>query len=246
MATNRRPRSDIKADSGLVQELDDLKGELGTSSRTSTIRQLLEEYRRLLLEHEEDLEGSRLQADLIKKLVELKREFEKSSREGLPVASSRLMKGDRPALITGTTGAGKTRTIKTLLDGWAGPVFALDVKGVDFPDFETLDLGKVSSYPWASTEGAKKLRFTPTTELSAQGESEAVLQLLALVMRSEGHPLRKWVIVLEEGQRFTKNLPFKEILSEGRVFCRKLLIGSQLSRPFKELLPIYAPMSFEA
>ncbi len=212
MATTRRPRQDIKADSRLVEQLDGLKEELGTSSRTSTIRRLVVHYK----------ESSK-------------------SREGLPVATASIMTDDRPALITGSSGAGKTTTIKALLDGWAGPVFALDVKGVDYVDFEKLDLGKVSSYEWASVDGPTRLRFTPTTELSAQGESEAILQLLALILHQDGHPLKSWVLILEEGQRFAKNSNFKEILSEGRVFCRKILIASQLSRPFRELVPVYVP-----
>lgn len=237
MDTRTRDRKNLGvAQPGLVRKLDSLKRDFDEKSRTGVIKRLVDEY-----QASEDVRDQlrKLQED-VKALVD-----KSNSKEGLPIATSKIMEGDRPALITGSSGAGKTRTIKALLDGWAGPVFALDVKANDYGDFERVDLGKVSGYAWASAADSQRLRFAATSEISSQAECEAVLQLIALAMRQESSPLKRWVVILEEGQRFTKNAPFKEILSEGRVFCRKLLIGSQLSRPFRELVPIYAPMKFD-
>ena len=121
MATTRRPRSDIKADSALVAELDSLKGELGTISRTMTIR-------RLLQEHEAH-----------------KREGKKGE---LPQISSAVMNDSTPVILAGPTGAGKTFQIRRLLEGYQGNIFALDVSG-EYPDLQGVDIGRFFSYPWA-------------------------------------------------------------------------------------------------
>lgn len=196
----------------LTRQLDSAKADFGEATRTGTVR----------------------------RLVEFHREY-RVAKDGILPVTAKMMVDDRPALITGSSGAGKSRTIRELIKDWPGPVFALDVKGVDY-DFERLDLGRISSYDWASAADARRLRFAPSAEISAQAESEAVLQLLSLVMLQSGKPLRNWTVILEEGQRFAKNSSFKVILSEGRVFCRKILIASQASRPFKETVPVYLPM----
>jgi len=208
MATTRRPRSDIKADSELVQELDDLKGELGTSSRTSTIRQLLVHYQESL-----------------------------KSREGLRPVSPAIMKDDRPALVTGTSGSGKTTAVKELLKTWSGPIFVLDVSG-EYSEYSKVDLGKLSGNDWSQ---GGRLRFVPTTEISSQAESEAALQLLNLMIHSQGEPLKSWCIVLEEGQRFLKNTSFKLIIGEARKFTGKILVASQNWRPLKDSVDVFAP-----
>lgn len=43
-ATKRRPGQDIKADIGLIEVLGSLKQELTTTSRTSTVKRLLQYY----------------------------------------------------------------------------------------------------------------------------------------------------------------------------------------------------------
>lgn len=125
-------------------------------------------------------------------------------------------------------------------------VFVLDVKGVDYPGFENVDLGRITSYPWSQEASPKHLRFVPTTELSAQGESEAVLQLLTIVLHQEGSTLKRRILVLEEGQRFSKNTNFREIISEGLVFTKKILVCSQQARSFKESVQVYSPMALRS
>lgn len=81
----------------------------------------------------------------------------------------------------------------------------------------------------------------PQSPFRASSWMEPWPQLLALMLHQEGRP-KSWTLVFEEGQRYTKDANFKEILSEGRVFARKILVSSQLARPFKELVPVYAAM----
>src|SRR5580704_15198110 len=56
--------------------------------------------------------------------------------------------GTRPAIITGSSGSGKSSTVRELLAKWPGNVFAVDVAGVDYPELEPVDLGKFFGTKW--------------------------------------------------------------------------------------------------
>jgi len=141
MATTRRPRLDIKADAGLVASLDSLKPELGTTSRTSTIRALIQSRK--------DSAKSRTKGDL-------------------PRASPSIMRDSTPAIITGPTGSGKTTTIRALLPK-EGSVFVLDVSD-EYPDFERIGLGDFFGYDWAKG-GRIRYVPTNALSATAEGES---------------------------------------------------------------------------
>ncbi len=167
------------------------------------------------------------------------------TREGLiPPASFEVvfMKlGTRPALITGESGAGKTTAVRSLLAGFDGPVFILDVSN-EYPDFQKVDLGAVFSRDWTR---AGRIRFVPNPNVEAsRGEASAVFGHLNY-LKNAGQ-LKDWCLVVEEGHRFSQDPNLRALLIEGRKFCRKVILVTTDFREFGGIAKTFKPKPWES
>lgn len=212
---NKGGRNHIFLPTSVTERLDSLKSEFDATSRPEVIRHLL-------LEHVE----KRLAKDLL-----------------VPAQVEALMQDDRPALITGVSGAGKTCTLKRCLEMWPGPALVVDVSNQYVVDASfTEELPKIamglSSHDWAA---GNRVRFVPASAISSVVECGSVFAQLNLLLKEERRPLEKYLLILEEGQEFVTNKDFNTIVSEGRHYVGKMLIASQKWRSFKDLVGCYLP-----
>ncbi len=165
------------------------------------------------------------------------------TREGAvpPASYERIFKDNRPVVLTGQSGAGKTTTVKELLGEWTGNVFLLDVRD-EYPEFTEVDLGRFFSLKWEREN--QRIRFVPNANKEAsQGEASAIFSHLIFVMGTGA--LKSWVIVTEEAHRFGQDLNLRTLLIEARKFTRKLLIVTTDWRQYADIAQVFKPKPWE-
>lgn len=149
--------------------------------------------------------------------------------------------GSRPVIITGESGAGKTTAARELLSKWGGSAFILDVTD-EYPDFKKVDLGAIFSMNWARAD--RRIRFVPNSNVEAsRGEASAIFGHLNYLKNSG--VLKDWVIVIEEGHRFSQDPNLRALLIEGRKFARKVILVSTDWRVFEGIARVFKPKPWE-
>lgn len=155
-----------------------------------------------------------------------------------PASYDLIFKNDRPGnekpiILTGESGSGKTTTVRNLLSEFGRNVFILDVSNeygerkdeetdkIIFEGLERLDLGKLFSMKWAK-EG-QRVRFVtdPNPDIS-KVEASTIFPRLAYEMHAGN--LAGWLIVIEEGHRFGRDPGLRALLIEARKFCKLILV----------------------
>lgn len=151
--------------------------------------------------------------------------------------------GTRPIILTGESGAGKTTTLKGLLTQWSGSAFVLDVTD-EYPDFKEVDFGGVFSTSLWQKEG-QRVRFVTNQESieAARGEASSIFGHLNY-LKNAGK-LREWVIVVEEGHRFSQDPNLRALLIGGRKFCRKVILVTTDYREFGGIAKTFKPQPWE-
>ena len=152
--------------------------------------------------------------------------------------------GTRPVILTGESGAGKTTTLKSLLSQWSGSAFVLDVTN-EYPDFKEVDFGGVFSTSLWQKE-SQRVRFVTNQESveAARGEASSIFGHLNY-LKNAGK-LREWVIVVEEGHRFSQDPNLRALLIEGRKWCRKVILVTTDYREFSGIAKAFKPEPWES
>ena len=149
--------------------------------------------------------------------------------------------GTRPVIITGESGAGKTTTVRELLSKWTGSAFVLDVTN-EYPDFKKVDLGDIFSANWGRPN--QQIRFISNSNVEAsKGEASAIFGQLNYLKNSGA--LKDWVIVVEEGHRFSQDANLRALLIEGRKFARKVILVTTDYREFSGIAKTFKPKPWE-
>lgn len=150
--------------------------------------------------------------------------------------------GTRPVIITGESGAGKTTTVRELLSKWDGSAFILDVTN-EYPDFRKVDLGAIFSANWERP--GQRIRFVSNPNVEAsKGEASAIFGQLNYLKNSGA--LREWVIVMEEGHRFSHDANLRALLIEGRKFARKAILVTTDYREFAGIARTFKPRPWQS
>jgi len=169
------------------------------------------------------------------------------TREGLiPPASFGMVfekTGTKPVILTGKTGAGKTTTVRSLVSEWEGNTFILDVRGDEYPEFEAIDLGAVfSERLWKGKD--RRVRFISNSNAdAAKGEASAIFGHLNF-LKNTGL-LKNWLIVIEEGHRFSQDANLRALLIEGRKFARKIILVTTDWRVYEGITEVVKPRPWE-
>jgi hypothetical protein len=150
--------------------------------------------------------------------------------------------GTRPVVITGESGAGKTTTVRELLSKWGGSAFILDVTN-EYPDFKRVDLGAIFGANWGKPRQRIRFVSNPNVEAS-RGEASAIFGQLNYLKNSGA--LREWVIVIEEGHRFSQDANLRALLIEGRKLARKVILVTTDYREFAGIARTFKPRPWEA
>lgn len=144
--------------------------------------------------------------------------------------------GTKPVIMTGESGAGKTTAVRELLSRWSGSVFILDVTN-EYPDLGRVDLGQIFSRKW---EKGGRFRFVSNPNVEAsKGEASAIFSHLNYLKNAGA--LREWVIVVEEGHRFSQDANLRALLIEGRKFARKVILVTTDWRTYEGIARVFKP-----
>ena len=79
-----------------------------------------------------------------------------------PASYESVFWDSRPVILTGSSGSGKTTTIRNLLSQYQGNAFILDVSN-EYPDFEKVDLGRLFGLKW--NRAGQRIRQSTSTPL---------------------------------------------------------------------------------
>jgi hypothetical protein len=154
--------------------------------------------------------------------------------------------GARPVIITGKSGEGKTTTTKTLLNELIRldpevNIFVLDVSN-EYGEFEKVDLGRFFSIKWERTN--QKLRFVPNSNVEISRAEAATIFAHLNFIKNSGD-LAKWVIVIEEGHRFSNDANLRALLIEARKFTRKLILITTDWKVYEGIAKAFRPIRYE-
>jgi hypothetical protein len=215
----------------------------GTTSRTPrTTLSLAPEVREKLKTLKKELGFATYNALFSYAVLEL-------TREGLipPVSYESVFTklGTRPVIITGESGSGKTTAVRELLSRWEGSAFVLDVTNEYAKGFKEVDFGGVFSTALWKREG-ERVRFVTNQESveAARGEASSIFGHLNY-LKNAGQ-LREWVILIEEGHRFSQDPNLRALLIEGRKFCRKVILITTDYREFSGIAKTFKPRPWES
>ena len=151
-----------------------------------------------------------------------------------------VLKDSRPCVITGQPGSGKTTFARSVIESSDYPSFTLDVH--DEYSGRQLDLGAFFSLDWNiskfNSEETNRLRFVPHVNVEvSKAEADSIFRHLNMIKSS----LKNWIVIIEEGHRFSDNPSLKALLIESRKFVRKLVIVSTPWQPWQGLAQIIRP-----
>lgn len=158
-----------------------------------------------------------------------------------PADYDRVFADNRPVIITGESGSGKTTTVKQMLERWQGSVLVFDVTGEKFneySDYQKLDLGEFFALKW--DKGVHRVRFIPNSNVQiSQAEASTVFSHLNFIKNSGA--LNNWVLVVEEGHRFSQDSNLRALLIEARKFTKKLVLITTDWRTYEGIAKVYKP-----
>ena len=161
-----------------------------------------------------------------------------------PASYEKIMTRDetRPCIITAESGGGKTTTVKGMIERWTGNAFVLDVSD-EYKDLKQIDLGEFFSLKWERPD--QRVRFVPNPNVMiSQAEAATIFSHLNFVKNSG--LLKGWVIVIEEGHRFSNDVNLRALLIEARKFVRKLIIVTTDWKVYEGIARTYKPMPWQA
>jgi hypothetical protein len=134
-----------------------------------------------------------------------------------------VMKNSVPIILTGIPGSGKTTFLRDMIPSLEGPVFVLDVHD-EYPKLAEINLGEFFSLDFKEEE--RKLRLVPSSNVDvSKSEADSIFRHLIMFQRQ----LSNWLVVVEEGHRFTDSPFLKSLLAEARKHMRKMILVSHLS-----------------
>jgi len=159
--------------------------------------------------------------------------IENSRRENLvlPASLKLIFTDDRPVCLCGPSGSGKSLFLKGVLPGIPGLLFLVDL-GDEHKGLKRLGIGDFFEVKWARAESDVRVEFVPSANLDvSKGELRTIFSHLNMVKMdnhsSDRFPsgvLSKWVIMVEEAHRLSREPAFLNFLAEGRKFVRKIIV----------------------
>lgn len=159
--------------------------------------------------------------------------IENSRKENLvlPASLKLIFADDRPVCLCGPSGSGKSLFLKSVLPSIPGPLFLVDL-GDEHRGLKKLGVGDFFEVKWARSEADVRVKFVPSSNLDvSKGELRTILSHLNMVKMDAHSPerfpsgvLSKWVIIVEEAHRLSREPSFLNFLSEGRKFAKKILV----------------------
>jgi hypothetical protein len=162
-----------------------------------------------------------------------------------PADYERVFKDNRPVIITGESGSGKTTTVKAMLGRWAENVFIFDVTGEKFneySEYQKLGLGEFFALKW--DKSIHRVRFIPNSNVQiSQAEAATIFSHLNFIKNSGA--LKNWVLIVEEGHRFSQDANLRALLIEARKFVRKLILITTDWRVYEGIAKVYKPLPWE-
>jgi len=149
----------------------------------------------------------------------------------IPTASlGRLFATDVPVQLCGRSGSYKSLFLKSILPNIPHPCFITDIAG-EYQNVKRLTVGDFYSFKWDKAEPDTRVRFVPTNNAQvAASELRTVFQFLNTEKMRKYQPnkipsgiLAKWVVLVEESHRLSRESSFLHFLYESRKFTRKII-----------------------
>jgi replication-associated recombination protein RarA len=144
----------------------------------------------------------------------------------------------RPVILTGSSGAGKTTTMKAVLKDIVDyTVLIIDVSN-EYSDVEKVGLGEFFSLKYNKN---KQVRFVPNGNVEIS-KAEAAAIFAHLNFLKTGGELKNLVLVVEEAHRFRNDINLRSLVIEARKFIRKLVLVTTDWRDYEGIAPAFRPL----
>jgi Cdc6-like AAA superfamily ATPase len=144
-----------------------------------------------------------------------------SKTNGLkPYASVEAIKEtDRPIILTGKSGAGKTTFLKSIIKDLDKPILIVDAHNeyIEFP--KTIIASQIYSIDFNNNYN-EVLRFIPNSEYTRSAELSFLFQGLNQVK----HKISNLTILVDEAHLLRNNQYFRDFITEGRKFTKKIIL----------------------
>ena len=147
-----------------------------------------------------------------------------------PIATPEIVMRDSvPIILSGLPGAGKTTFVRDLISRLDGPLFLFDAHD-EYLGLAKINLGEFFSLDFRTEK--RKLRLLLSTNIEiGKSEADSIFRHMLMFQKQ----LSRWIIVVEEGQRYTESLLLKSLLAEARKHMRKMIVVAHQVESYKGL-----------
>lgn len=114
---------------------------------------------------------------------------------------------------------------------------------IERTEFERLDLGRLFSLKWTRPNQRACFVTNPNPDIS-KVEAATIFPRLAFEMHAGN--LKDWLLVIEEGHRFSQDPGLRALLIEARKFTRKLLLVTTDWRLYEGIAKVFKPRPWES
>lgn len=146
---------------------------------------------------------------------------------------SELTADRRPFIISGPSGCGKTTLAKKVLDSWPGSVLVFDVSR-EYPGLRIVKDSRDIPFK-------KGGRVRILADADAGYSSIQATYLFRDLARARSPELASWLIIVEEGHRFTGDGNLRDLILEARKTFGKLLVLSADASAWAQIAPVVRP-----
>lgn len=143
------------------------------------------------------------------------------------ITSSLIFDKEKPVILSGEPGVGKSFCLRNLLSQTDRPILVIDVANeYESAGLKPINQGEVFQIDWSATG---RYRFVPDPNLQVSRSQVHIIASHLNQVKTQPQTtkyLKDWIIVIEEAHRFSEDSEIRALIAEGRKFVKVVVITS--------------------